>query len=159
MTEPFFDLFQAASRIGEAVAIEDALFRLFGSAPRRELGAREAVYFHVASRAHGELSEVFAARLPVSASLPVEQFSGVASPLGAAAMAAISAAEGEANTAETFLAFIVAEVIPAVQRSYEDTFSLTTPHSDGPFRVVLDRALGLLEGDQDLFTEALTSLR
>lgn len=159
MTEPFFDLFQAAGRIGEAVAIEDALFCLFGTSATKELDARQAVFFHVASRAHGELSEAFAARLPVSASLPRNQFTGVESPLGTAAMATILAAQEEKHDPVVFLSFVLTEVIPAVQRTYGDTFALTTPHADGPFRVVLDRALSVLDGDQDLFAEALTSLK
>ena len=151
MTESCFDLFQAAKRIGECVALEDGLFTLFGGWSTQELPTELSVLLHVASRSHGELSEAFAERLPVSASIENAQFEGVSSPLGQAAKAAIDAA--------LVLEFIISEVIPAVEQAYNEAFFLTSPHCDGPFRVVLDRALSALEGDLELLSQALNTLQ
>ena len=159
MTEPFFDLFHAARRIGEAVAIEDALFELYGTAARFITRPQLSVALQVASRSHGELSEGFALRLPVSASIPTDQFRGISSPLGRAAMAAIALAERETEDPLVILSVIADEVLPCVQRVYNEAFALTSPHADGPFRVMLDRALEAVDSDFALVTEALNSLR
>jgi hypothetical protein len=159
MTESFFDLFQAAKRIGECVALEDGLFTLFGGWSTQELPTELSVLLHVASRSHGELSEAFAERLPVSASIENAQFEGVSSPLGQAAKAAIDAARTVSSEPALVLEFIISEVIPAVEQAYNEAFFLTSPHCDGPFRVVLDRALSALEGDLELLSQALNTLQ
>jgi len=159
MTEPFFDLFQAAKRIGECVALEDGLFILFGTWSTHDLPAELSVLLHVASRSHGELSEAFAERLPVSASIAINQFQGISSPLGLAAKAAIDAAPTVSSEPARMVDFMVCEVIPAIERAYGEAFFLTAPHCDGPFRVVLDRALSALEGDLELFRQAMSTLQ
>jgi hypothetical protein len=105
------------------------------------------------------LSEAFAERLPVSASIDVDQFAGVKSPLGRAAVAAIDAAPRPDGDVAQLLDYVVAEIIPAVVRSYDEAFSLSAPHCDGPFRVVLDRALTALEGDREVALHLLSTLR
>jgi hypothetical protein len=159
MTESFFDLFQAANRIGECVALEDGLFTLFGTWSTNNLPPELSVMLHVASQSHGELSEAFAERLPVSASIETDQFQGVSSPLGKAAKAAIDAASTVSSEPALVLEFIVSEVIPTVEQVYNEAFFVTSPHCDGPFRVVLDRALSALEGDLELFSQAMITFK
>ena len=155
MTESFFDLFEAAHRMAEAAAIERALFHLFGEKSMSTEGPGLAVGLSVASRVHGELAISFEQRLPVSASIPLEQFSGLHTSLGRAAMATISATTAVATSDHSFVAFVTNEVLPTVTAVYDDALEASSPHADGPFRAVLVRALDALRGDQDLLHEVL----